>query len=197
MISNGVSLEWTRCSRPPMPVRYPSLLHAGTRTGACKNERWDWSKDAWRKSDWGGDGDELRRMVVLSLDNRATRPKRLHLMLVDSGARPGTPCGGSADENCEGGVGFGDRRASWIVRRGEADQIACWRSSEFAVPFGLRFGATIGNRRLVVAGGRFEDLARRGGYPCHRGCPRDFDRERREWLREPPVQVMFARSCPV
>ena len=181
-----------------MPVRYPSLLHAGTRTGACKNERWDWSKDAWRKSDWGGDGDELRRMVVLSLDNRATRPKRLHLMLVDSGCPGPAPLGGrSADENCEGGVGFGDRRASWIVRRGEADQIACWRSSEFAVPFGLRFGATIGNRRLVVAGGRFEDLARRGGYPCHRGCPRDFDRERREWLREPPVQVMFARSCPV
>lgn len=51
-------------------------------------------------------------MVVLSLDKPATRPKRLHLMLVDSGWLGPAPLGGrSADMNCEGGVGFGDRRA--------------------------------------------------------------------------------------
>ena len=105
--------------RGPLKVAIARLSHAGTRTDGRENERWDWSKDAWRKSDWGGDGDELRRMFVLSLDKPATRPKRLHLMLVDLGWPGLVPLGGrSADENCEGGVAFGDRRASWIVRRG-------------------------------------------------------------------------------
>jgi hypothetical protein len=79
----GPSWCITRGGLPEVAIA--RLLHAGTRTDARENERWDWSKDAWRKSDWGGDGDELRRMVVLSLDKPATRPKRLHLMLVDSG----------------------------------------------------------------------------------------------------------------